>query len=72
MFGFLEVSAAGDALERVVEALMASVAVPRPTGEPGVLQPLLDCTERLAQQVKAAGQASPSSAGMFSAARHGF
>jgi CheY-like chemotaxis protein len=65
MFGFPEVSAAGSAIERLVEGVMASTAGPRSTGEPFVLQQLLNYTERLARTVEARGHPVPGSAGMF-------
>jgi chemotaxis protein histidine kinase CheA len=65
MFGFPEVGAAGGAIERLAEGVMASSAAPNSTGEPAVLQQLLDCTELLAQALEAAGQTAPGSAGMF-------
>jgi len=56
MFGFPEVSAAGGAMERLVEGIMASTAAPSSTGGPAVLQQLLDCTAQLAYEIEAAGQ----------------
>ena len=64
MFGFPDVSAAGGAIERLVEGVMASTAVTGSTGEPAVLQQLLNCNEQLARELDAAGDTAPSSAGM--------
>jgi two-component system OmpR family response regulator len=64
MFGFPEVSAAGGVIERLVEGVMASTAAPSSTGEPAVLQELLNCNEQLAQELEAVGHTTPSSAGM--------
>jgi two-component system, OmpR family, response regulator len=64
MFGFPDVSAAGGAIERLVEGVMASTAVTCSTGEPAVIQQLLNCNEELARELDAAGDTAPSSAGI--------
>jgi two-component system OmpR family response regulator len=51
MFGFLEISAAGDAIERLIEGVISSTTTSGPTCEPLMLQQLLDFTDRLAQDV---------------------
>ena len=55
MFGFPKVSAAGGAIERLVEEIMASTVALSSTGEPAVLQQLLDCTAQLAHEIESAG-----------------
>jgi two-component system, OmpR family, response regulator len=65
MFGFPEVSAAGGAIERLVEGFMASAAAHGSAGEPAVLQQLSDYTAQLAQKIVAAGPPTRGSAEMF-------
>jgi two-component system, OmpR family, response regulator len=65
MFGFSEMSAAGGAIERLTEALRANIVVRGSISEPAAFQQLLDCNEKLAQEVEAAGQATPHSGAMF-------
>jgi two-component system, OmpR family, response regulator len=64
MFGFPDVSAAAGAIERLVEGVMASTSVTGSTGEPAVIQQLLNCNEQLARELDAAGDTAPSSAGL--------
>jgi len=65
LFGFPGVSAAGGAIEHLVEEGMANVSAFSATPESAVLRRLFECTEHLAYQVDAAAQTEPSSAGMF-------
>jgi CheY-like chemotaxis protein len=65
MFGFPEVSAAGGAIERLVEGIMAGTAASHSTGEPVGLRQLLDCIAQLAYEIEAAGPPTRSSAEMF-------
>jgi two-component system, OmpR family, response regulator len=65
MFGFPEVSAVAGAIERLVEGITASTAAIGSTGEPAVLQQLLDCTAQLVHEIEAAKQPTSSSAEMF-------
>jgi len=65
MCGFLQVSAAGGVIERLVERAMANALTGNPAAELVVLQQLHDCTDRLASEVEAAAHSAPSGAGMF-------
>jgi HPt (histidine-containing phosphotransfer) domain-containing protein len=65
MCGFLQVSAAGGVIERLVERVMASATTRTATIELAVRQQLYDCTEHLACEVEAAAHSAPSNAGMF-------
>ncbi len=68
MFGFPEVSASGRAIERSIEGVIAH---PGSSGEPDVVQRLLDCTETLARQVRTAGYSNARASGMFQDAGRG-
>jgi two-component system OmpR family response regulator len=70
MFGFPEVGAAGEAIERLAEEIMASGAAPGSDAGSAALQQLSDCTEQLAQALKAARQTAPGSAGMLEGGRN--
>jgi two-component system, OmpR family, response regulator len=70
MFGFPEVGAAGGAIERLVEEVMASSAAPGSDAGSAALQQLSDCTEQLAQALRAARQTAPGSAGMLEGRRN--
>jgi chemotaxis protein histidine kinase CheA len=65
MFGFPEISMLGGDIERLVDGSMANTATPTLTGELAVLQQLSNHVERLAQEVQAAANVTPSSLGMF-------
>lgn len=65
MCGFLQVSAAGGVIERVVQRVMASTRTRNAKTELAVRQQLYDCTEHLACEVEAAAHCAPSNAGMF-------
>jgi DNA-binding response OmpR family regulator len=65
MCGFLQVSAAGGVMERLVERVMASTRTRTAKTELAVRQQLYDCTEQLAGEVEAAAHSAPSNAGMF-------
>jgi two-component system OmpR family response regulator len=65
MFGFPELGAAGGAIERLAEKIMASSAVQGSGAGSAALQQLSDCTEQLAQALKAARQTAPGSAGIL-------
>jgi CheY-like chemotaxis protein len=56
MFGFLEVSAAGGAIERLIERITSSASTPGSTCEPALLQQLLAFTNRLALDVELASK----------------
>jgi two-component system OmpR family response regulator len=70
MFGFPEIGAAGGAIERLAEEVMASSLAPGSGGRPASLQQLSDSTEQLAQALVAARQTAPGSAGMFQGRRN--
>jgi two-component system OmpR family response regulator len=70
MFGFPEIGAAGGAIERVAEEVMASSMAPGPGCRPASLQQLSDSAEQLAQALVAARQTAPGSAGMFQGRRN--
>jgi two-component system OmpR family response regulator len=65
MCGFLQVSAAGGVIERLVGRVIASTKTRTSTTELAVRQQLYDCTEHLACEVEAAAHCAPSNAGMF-------
>jgi two-component system, OmpR family, response regulator len=69
MFGFPEVSAAGGAIERLVEGIMASAVAPGSTGDQTVLQQLSECMAQLAVKVASAGQPPRSNAEMIQVPR---
>jgi CheY-like chemotaxis protein len=56
MFGFPEVSTSGGVIERLLERARAGSATLGSIDDAGVLRQLLECTERLAQEVESAGQ----------------
>jgi two-component system, OmpR family, response regulator len=57
MFGFLDVSAAGGAIERLVEGITSSTTASSSACDPLLLQQLSDFTNRLAQYVDAGKRA---------------
>jgi chemotaxis protein histidine kinase CheA len=65
LFGFPDVSAAGGAIEHLIEGGMANAEAFSSTPESALLRRLFECTEQLAHQVEAAAHTEPSSAGMF-------
>jgi CheY-like chemotaxis protein len=65
MFGFPDVSAAGGAIERLAEGIIASTAAGRSACEPTVLQQLLDLADQLARHVDTSRPAAGGTAGMF-------
>jgi len=65
MFGFPDVSAAGGAIERLVEGIIASTAVSSSACEPTVLQQLLDFVDQLARDVDTSRPTAVGTAGMF-------
>jgi chemotaxis protein histidine kinase CheA len=65
MCGFLQVSAAGGAIERLAERALVNAPARNSAAELAVLQQLHDCTEHLASEVEAAAHCAPSGAGMF-------
>jgi two-component system OmpR family response regulator len=67
MFGFPDVSAAGNAIERLVEGVMLNSIVPSPACEPAVLQQLFDLTDQLAREVNAGERTKLGGARMFAA-----
>ena len=66
MFGFPEVSASGEAIERLVEQAMAGPTVLGSMGEAAMLRQLSDLTAQLGRHIEAAAQSMPSS-GMLQA-----
>jgi two-component system OmpR family response regulator len=70
MFGFPEIGAAGGAIERLAEQVMASSVAPGSGGRPASLQQLSDSTEQLAQALVAARQTTRGSAGMLQGRRN--
>jgi chemotaxis protein histidine kinase CheA len=68
MFGFSALSKAGGDVERMVgiERRKAPSAPPPPSERASVLQQLTGCTERLARELEAAWQITPSAAGLIS------
>jgi two-component system OmpR family response regulator len=68
-FGFAEISASGGAIERLAQGVAASTAIPNSAVEANALQRLMNCTERLAQEIEAAGQSPPSAAGLLQGQR---
>jgi two-component system OmpR family response regulator len=69
MFGFPELSAAAEVIERLVGEVMAGSKVSRTAREPAVLQRLMDCSAQLARELEAAGQTTHRRAGMFQSLR---
>jgi two-component system OmpR family response regulator len=65
MFGFPQLSAAGGAIERLVEGMMTSTVALGSSDELSILQQLLDCTAQLAREIEAVGEPTRSNAGMF-------
>lgn len=66
IFGFADLSLAGEAIEHLVEVALTRLAAVSSPGELTVLrQQLLDHTDRLAREVAAAGQTKSSSRGCF-------
>jgi two-component system OmpR family response regulator len=64
MFGFAKLSAAGGAIERLVESAIAGTANSGSALEPAALRQLLNCTEELAREIEAVGQPTESGAEM--------
>lgn len=54
MCDFLQISATGGVIERLVKTAMAGMTIPNATTEPALLQQLYNCTEELAGEVEAA------------------
>jgi two-component system OmpR family response regulator len=69
MFGFPEVSAAAERIERLAGEVMASSAVSGAAREPAVVQRLMECSAQLAREIEAAGLATHRRAGMFQSLR---
>jgi len=69
MFGFPEVSAAAEKIERLAGEVMAGGMVSGTTGEPALLQRLMDRSAQLARELEAAGRTTHRRAGMFQSLR---
>jgi CheY-like chemotaxis protein len=69
MFGFPEVSAAAEIIERLVGEIMANSTASGTTREPAQQQLLMDCSAQLARELEAAGQTTHRSVGMFQGLR---
>jgi two-component system OmpR family response regulator len=69
MFGFPEVSAAAEIIERLAGEVMASSSVSGSTREPAGLQRLMDCSAQLARELETAGRTTHRRAGMFQSLR---
>jgi two-component system OmpR family response regulator len=67
MFGFPAVSAAGGAIERLVERIMAGSVASNSSGEPALRQLLQHCTAQLAYEIEAAAPPTRSTGGMLGA-----
>jgi CheY-like chemotaxis protein len=65
LFGFPGISEVGAAIERKVEGLTGSAETQSAACELVLLQQLLEFSRQLAQEVEAAWQGAPQSAGMF-------
>jgi two-component system OmpR family response regulator len=65
LFGFPRLSAAGAAIERIVEGAIANTLTPDPTAELAMLQQLVNLTQRLAQEVETAGKTPPGGDGLI-------
>jgi CheY-like chemotaxis protein len=65
MFGFPNISKVGGMMARMVESLVENAEAHDFASEPAVLQRLAESSKQLAQEVEAAWQATPQSAGMF-------
>jgi two-component system OmpR family response regulator len=65
MFGFPRISEVGGAMDRMVAAVTASVALHGSASESATLQQLVEANKQLAQEVEAAWQTAPQSAAMF-------
>jgi two-component system, OmpR family, response regulator len=69
MFGFPEVSAAAEMIERLAGEVMASSTVAGTTRAPAGVQRLMDCSAQLARELEAAGRTTHRRAGMFQSLR---
>jgi CheY-like chemotaxis protein len=65
MFGFPEVSAAAEAIERLAAEIMAGSTVAGTARKPAGVQRLMDCSAQLSRELEAAGQTTQHRAGMF-------